>query len=143
MTVDELKDYLNSIRKHDAEIDRMNNMVRSLESEASYITARYGGEAVKHSRNVHATEDIIVRKIDLEHEMNAAIDSLVDMKRDVRGLFNQLSRPEYAQIMTLHYLDYLSWGKIAKVTGYAPSTIKYWHVEALKEIVKFPIFVHT
>lgn len=137
MTTDELKKYLSSIQKKDAEIDRMNNHVRSLEVEATHITARYGGETVKHSRNNHAMEDILVRKIDLEREMDNAIDELVDMKRRVRTMFDRLSRPEYVRIMTLHYLDYLSWSKIADVTGYASSSTKRWHAEALEEIVKF------
>ena len=136
MRIEELKEYLWSIRKRDAEIDRMNNMARSLEAEAMHITARYGSEAVQHSRNNHAMEDVLARKVDLEHKMDAAIDELVDMRRNVREMFDRLSRPEYVRIMTMHYLDYLSWSRIAEVTGYSVSSTKHWHAEALEEIVK-------
>lgn len=135
MTVEELKNYLSSIYELDHEIDRMHNQVCALESEAAYISARYGGEAVKHTRNVHATEDIIVRKIDLEQRMNEATDRLVDMRANALLSFTHLSHPEYTTVMKQRYLDYLPWEKIAENNYCSISTAKRWHVLALEEMV--------
>ena len=139
MTVDGWKEYLDSIHRLDREIDRMLNQVCALESEATYITARYGGETVTHSRNVHATEDIIVRKIDLEHQMNDATDKLIEMRKYVLLIFTQLSKPEYTTAMKQRYLDYFTWEQIAEKNYCSVSTAKRWCALALDEMAAFKV----
>ena len=56
----------------------------SLNSLAVKATTTYGNEPVSGTRDIHKREDIICKIVDLQNEINAEIDRLVDMKREIK-----------------------------------------------------------
>ena len=72
--------------------------------------------------------------MDLEREINADIDRLVDLKAEARKAINAVSDPVQQLILELRYLCYKPWLEIAETIGYSEATVYRLHGEALKNI---------
>ena len=80
------KEYLNQAKTLDQRINVKLDRVSRLRAMTQKITASLDGEQVSHTRNVTSLEDAIVRLMEEEESLNAAIDRLVDLKREVNGV---------------------------------------------------------
>ena len=49
-------------------------------------------------------EDVIVKIVDMENEVNADIDKLVDLKQEIMRTINAVENPEYHTLLELRYL---------------------------------------
>ena len=67
-------------------------------------------------------------------EINAEIDELVDLKRDIRELIAQIRKPEYRTLLELRYLGFRTWDAIAEEMGFEPRTIYRFHSNALRVV---------
>ena len=72
--------------------------------------------------------------MDLEREINADIDRLVDLKAEARKAINAVTDPDQQLILELRYLCYKPWLEIAETIGYSEPTVYRLHGEALKNI---------
>ena len=79
-------------------------------------------------------EDIIVKMVDLENEINADIDSLVDLKAEMVSVIKNVRNPELQTLLELRYLCFKTWEQIAVELGYSIESIYRLHREALKNI---------
>ena len=84
------KEYLNQAKTLDQRINVKLDRVSRLRSMTQKITASLDGEVVSHTRNVTSMEDMIIRLMEEEESLNAAIDRLVDLKREVSGVLEQI-----------------------------------------------------
>ena len=91
-------------------------------------------DVVSRTRNVHAMEDVIAKIVDMKAEVNAEIDRLVDLKRDIRELIAQIRKPEYRTLLELRYLGFRTWDAIAEEMGFEPRTIYRFHSNALRVV---------
>ena len=73
------KEYLNQAKTLDQRINVKLDRVSRLRSMTQKITASYDGEQVSHTRNVTSLQDTIIRLMEEEEFLNAAIDRLVDL----------------------------------------------------------------
>ena len=89
------------------------------------------------SRNVHKLEDTVVKIIELEAEIDADIDQLVDLKADITRKIKKLTCPEHQLVLELRYLCFRSWEEIAMEMSYDVRHVFRIHREALKEIRAF------
>jgi hypothetical protein len=64
-------------------------------------------------------EDIIVKIVDLENEINQDIDELVDLKREIVTIIKKIENPVYQTLLELRYLGFKSWEQIAVEMGYS------------------------
>ena len=64
-------------------------------------------------------EDIIVKIIEMENEINRDIDNLVDLKREMVSVIKAVTDPEYQTILELRYLCFKSWEQIAVDMNYS------------------------
>ena len=87
--------------------------VMSLRDLATKATFTLSDVAPSGTRNVHRMEDIIVKIVDLENEINRDIDNLVDLKREMVLVIKAVTDPEYQTILELRYLCFKSWEQIA------------------------------
>lgn len=88
-------EYLQRIRK-------LNTMIRNKEAErlqwkqiATGMGSFSTGDRVQSSGNPHKTADAIAAYVDIEREINEAIDKLIDTKREVIAVIEQLPVDEY------------------------------------------------
>ena len=130
------KDYLNQAYRLDQRISSKLEQVSALRSLTQKVTASYEGEVISHTRNVTSLEDTIIRLMEAESELNAAIDTLVDLKRDVYATIQKVEKPEYQFLLEMRYLCFKSWVEIADQMHLEEHYVFRVHGQALKEVEK-------
>ena len=110
----------------------------SLRDLATKATSTLSDVAPSGTRNVHRMEDIIVKIVDLENEINCDIDNLVDLKREMVTVIKSVADPELQTLLELRHLCYKSWTQIAVEMEYSIQHIFRLYEKALKEISRSP-----
>lgn len=129
------KEYLSQAYRLDQRIDAKIEQVMSLRNLAAKATSTLSDAAPSGTQNVHRMEDIIIKIIDFENEINADIDRLVDLKREIMRGIKALPNLEYQTLLELRYLCFKSWEQIAIEMNYSIQHIYRMREKAFKEIV--------
>lgn len=90
-----VKEYLSQAYRIDQRINSKLEQVASLRALATKATSTLSDTPPSGSRNVQSMENVIVKIIDLENEINEDIDTLVDLKREIVGVIKRIDNPEY------------------------------------------------
>lgn len=125
------KEYLSQAYRIDQRINSKIEQVSSLHTLATKATSTLSDAPPSGSRNYHRMEDIIAKIIDLEADINADIDNLVDLKRKIVELIKSVSDPEYQTILELRYLCFKTWEQIAVNMCYSIHHLYKMHNAAL------------
>ena len=128
------KEYLSQAYRLDQRIDAKIEQVASLRNLAAKATSTLSDVAPSGTRNVHRMEDIIIKIIDLENEINADIDILVDLKREIMAAIRSIHDPDYCTVLELRYLCFKPWEQIAVEMGYSIDNVYKLHRMALKTL---------
>ena len=129
------KEYLGQAYRLDQRINSKLEQVMSLRTLATKATSTLSDTPPSGTRNVHRMEDIIVKIIEMENEINRDIDNLVDLKREMVSVIKAVTDPEYQTILELRYLCFKSWEQIAVEMEYSIQHIFRLHDKSIKEIV--------
>ena len=127
------KEFLRQIKKLDRLIENKLIEIQQWKDIANNTTANLTGERVQSSSNPHKIADAIGRYIDLEREINQDIDKLVDTKKDVIGVIEQLNATEY-DIMHKIYVQYLTFDEVAYACKHSKSWATTIHGRALAHV---------
>lgn len=95
MTMNRAATYLRQLRKLDLLVQNKLIEKRQWYEIATGVSPNMSGDRVQSSGSQQKMADAINRYIDLELEIDAAIDALVDKKREVIAVIEQLSATEY------------------------------------------------
>ena len=125
------KEYLGQAYRLDQRINSKLEQVLSLRDLTTKATATMSDMPGGGSRNVYRMQDIIGKIIDLENEINADIDQLVDLKRDIVAIIKSVENPEYQTLLELRYLCFKTWEQIAVDMGYELRYLHKLHHRAL------------
>ena len=128
------KEYLSQAYRIDQRINSKIEQVSSLHDLATKATSTLSDMPGSATRNVHRMEDVIVKIIDLENEINTEIDRLVDVKREITRLITEIPNPEEQTLLELRYLCFKSWEQIAVDMGYSVENTYRLHRKALRNI---------
>ena len=129
------KEYLSQAYRIDQQIQSKVEQVSSLKYLAAKATAVISDMPGSASRNTHRMEDTITKIVDLEDEIDAGIDALVDLKRDIIQVINQVGSSEYRLLLEKRYLRCEPWEEIAVAMQYSLRYIHKLHGEALKALL--------
>lgn len=127
------KEFLQQIRKMDKLIENKLAEVQQWKDIATNTSPNMTGERVQSSGNPHKMSDAIGRYIDLEREINQDIAKLVDAKKDVISVIEQLNATEYDVIHKI-YVQYLTFDEVAYACKHSRSWATTIHGMALKHI---------
>lgn len=127
------KEYLSQAYRIDQRINSKLEQVASLRVLATKATSTISDNLPSGSQNVQAMEDIIVKIIDLENEINKDISTLVDLKREIVGVIKRISNPEYQTLLELRYLCFYSWEKVAVEMEYDLRYVHKLHKKAMEQ----------
>jgi DNA-directed RNA polymerase specialized sigma subunit len=127
------KDFLRQIKKLDRLIENKLIEIQRWKDIANNTTATLSGERVQSSGNPQKIADAICRYIDLEREINQDIDKLVDAKKDVIGVIEQLNATEYDIIHKI-YVQHLTLEDVADAYDRTYSWATTIHGRALKHV---------
>ena len=128
------KEYLSQAMYIDQRINSKLEQVTRLRENVTNCTAMLSDMPRPDSPNKQRMEETICKIVDLEQEINADIDRLVDLKAEARKAINAVSDPVQQLILELRYLCYKPWLEIAETIGYSEATVYRLHGEALKNI---------
>ena len=127
------KEYLSQAYRIDQRINSKLEQVASLRALATKATSTISDNLPSGSQNVQAMEDIIVKIIDLENEINKDIGTLVDLRREIVGVIKRISNPEYQTLLELRYLCFYSWEKVAVEMEYDLRYVHKLHKKAMEQ----------
>lgn len=133
----EIKTYLSKAYRINHRINSKLEQISSLHDLATKATSTISDMPGSATRNIHRMEDIIVKIMTLEEEINKDIDELVDLKTDITHLIKQLDNHEYQIILEERYLCFKKFENISVDMGYSIQHIFRLHDQALKELSKF------
>ena len=128
------KEYLNQAYWLDRRIDSKLEQLSALKDMATKTTSIISDDVVSHTRNVHSTQDIIAKIIDMQAEINTDIDRLVDLKRDIMQVVKAVDNPELQTLLELRYLCFKDWPDIACEMHCSESNIYKVHSRALQAV---------
>jgi hypothetical protein len=130
------KEYLSKAYKLDYRIDCKLRQSEELRDLATRATASIHAERVSGTKQRSPMENAIVKLVDLEHEINADIDRLVDLKREIIDLIAKVENMDYQVLLENRYLNFMTWEAIAESMGFTVRNIYFMHGKALKEVDK-------
>ena len=128
------KEYLNQAYWLDRRIDSKLEQLSALKDMATKTTSAMTDDVVSHTRNVHSMQDVIAKIIDMQAEINADIDRLVDLKSEIMHVIKAVRNPEHQTLLELRYLCFKSWEYVAEQMGYNVRHIYRLHDEAVEQI---------
>lgn len=130
------RDYMEQARYLDNQIDAKIRQLDRLNDLATKATASITGMPKAPVCEGSALESTVVKIIDLQNEINADIDRLVDLKREVMDVIGQLEDPKERLVLEKRYLCYESWEQIAADMHYSVQNAFKIHDAALEKIEK-------
>ena len=128
------KEFLKQARHIDQRINSKLEQVQSLRELATKATATLSDMPRSATPNIHRMEDVICKMMELESEINADIDELIDTKHEVMAVIKMVERPEYQSLLELKYLCMKTWEEVAAELGYVYRQITRMHGYALEQV---------
>lgn len=107
------KEYLSRAYRIDQRINTKLMRISELRALAQKCTVAYGGERVAHTRNVASLEDSVMKIMEAEKELDVQIDLLVDTKKEIEGVIEQVPDADCRLLLEMRYLAMESWTEIA------------------------------
>lgn len=132
------KEYLSQAYRIDQRINAKLEQVMALRNLATKATGTLSDMPRSDTPNVCRMEDIILKIIDSENEINAEIDKLVDLKREMRVVIGAVGQPEFQTLLELRYLCFKTWEQIAVAMAYSIQHTYRMHEQALRAVMVPP-----
>ena len=131
----EARFYLEQAYRIDQRINCKIEQVSSLHNLATKANSTLTDMPGSPNRNIHRMEDIIVKIVDLENEINQDIDMLVDLKSEIMQVIKKVDDLELQTLLEQRYLNFRTWEQIAVDMGYNVRHLYRMHDKALKAVI--------
>jgi DNA-directed RNA polymerase specialized sigma subunit len=125
-----LKRYINL----DREIDRKLEEVARLRSKLTRVTEVYSTEPRGGGTIYGKTEEILVKIVDLEHEIDADVDRLVAIRDGIKTIIEAVEDDRERLLLQYRYLDGKTFEWIAAEMHYSWRQIHRLHSQALTNL---------
>lgn len=126
-----VKEYLGQCRTLEAEIKVKLEQVERLRALVTRTSPGWNSGGFNPTPYDKVGE-ITAKIIDLEHEINREIDRLIDLQAEIIGHIALIPNAKVRLVIDLHYINGLSFGKIAEREACDIRTIFRWHEKGLK-----------
>lgn len=130
----EMRSFLEQAYRIDQRINCKIEQVSALRSLAAKATSTITDMPGSPNRNVHRMEDIVLKIVDLEAEINADIDELVDLKAEIMKLIKKVESIDGRLVLEKRYLCFEKWEQIAVEMGFSTRQVYRVHDKALEEM---------
>ncbi len=127
-------EYLSQARYLDMQINSKIEQLSALNDLATKCTTTISDMPRNPNHGKSSMEDTIVKIIALKEDINLDIDTLVDLKREIRESLKKLDNVEYQTLLENRYLSFMSWEKIAVGMNYSIQQIYRIRSRALKTL---------
>lgn len=126
------KEYLSQAFRLDQRINSKLEQVSKLRDLSMKASGLRLAERISGTKEHSLMETALVKMIDLEAEINADIDRLVDLKREILAIINSVHPAEYQLVLEMRYLNFMTWEEIADRMSYSWRNVHYVHGKALR-----------
>lgn len=130
------KEYLKQVKLYDMlinnkldEMDRLNDIVTKVTTSLSF-------DPVHGSGNQDKLGNAVAKIVDLQAEVNRAIDAYVDKKREICMVIDQITDADQLRVLYKRYFDDLTWEQIACDMHMSYRNVCYIHGKALQAVGK-------
>lgn len=130
----EAKEYLQQVKMCDVHINNRLEELAKLKALATKITSNWSSEPGGGSGNQDKLGDAVAKIIDLQQEINEAVDAFVDKKNEVREVLEQIKNPDQLDLLYKVYFQYQTLEQAACDMGYTYRNVCYIHGKALQEV---------
>lgn len=127
------KQYLEQVKKLDLLVENKLAEKAHWQSIATNTVANVSGERVQSSVSKQKMADAVCRYVDMESEIDRAIDSYVDKKREIIAVIEQLPPTEY-DLLHKVYVQYKYLQDVATERGKSYGWAATLHGIALKHV---------
>lgn len=128
------KEYLSQAYHIDRRINSKLEQVQSLRDLAEKASATLCEVPNNGTRNFHRMEDVICKMIDLENEINADLNALIDLKREIVTIIKCVEAPDLQTLLELRYLCFNTWEEISVALHLDIRWVHRLHNKGLNEI---------
>ena len=128
------KEYLSQAFRLDQRINSKLEQVSKLRNLSMKASGLRLAERISGTKEHSLMESALVKMIDLEYEINADIDRLVDLKREMATLIERVNDPSQRLLLEMRYLCGNTWEDIAQKMGYDLRWVYRLHGKALQEV---------
>lgn len=127
------KDYLRQLKMLDRLIENKLAEKEQWKAMATSTTQQLTADRVQTSGNPQKMADAVCKIIEIEAEIDACIDNLVDTKRDVIKTLERLNPTEY-DLLHKVYVQFFTFDDVAVKKGKSYSWVTTVHGRALKNV---------
>lgn len=127
--------FLDKVRKIDTIIKNKLIECEQWRALAMVVTANYEGERVQSSGNPQKMSDAIAKCVDMQKEIDALIEQLVQAKKEVLEVIEQLDPDEY-DVLHMRYIQNMTNNDVAESKGYGASWGSTMHTRACASVQK-------
>lgn len=127
------KDYLRQLQKLDKLIENKLAEKEQWKAMATSTTQQMSADRVQTSGNPQKMADAVCKIIEIEGEIDAFVDRLIDTKRDVISTLERLNPAEY-DLLHKVYVQYFTFDDVAIKNNKSYSWVTTVHGRALKNV---------
>ena len=127
------KEYLRQAKHLDTKINTKLEHISSLHDLATKATSTLSDMPGSPTRNTHRMEDIIIKILMLENEINSDIDQLVDLKNNILKAVSEIEDEDCRLVIEKRYLNNEPWDEIAMDMNCSIDNVFKIHGRALKK----------
>ena len=128
------KTYLKQVKRLDVCIENKLDELEHLKAMVTKITSTLKGDVVSGGGNQDKLGDAVSRIVDLENEINQAIDDYVDKKREISAVIEKVQDPDQMRVLYKRYFDGMTWEQIACDIHMTYRNVCYIHGRALQAV---------
>lgn len=128
------KEYLMQYKALDTRINAKLRQVEELRAKAQSAGGSGGGSGSHGSLPYDRVGELTAKIISLENEINAEIDRLVDLQRDIRRRIADIPDAQLQTVLELHYINCFTLEQTAVAMSYSYPHICRLHGRALAQI---------
>lgn len=132
--MNDVQKYLMQVKLYDTHINNKLDELDRLKDIATKVTTSLSLAPGRGSGNQDKLGDAIAKIIDLQVEVNQAIDAYVDKKREVSSVIEKVKDPDQLAVLHKRYIQYKHWEQIACEMGYTYRNVCYIHGRALQAV---------
>lgn len=129
-----IKAYLEKARNINIQIDSKLEQVSALRQLAIKASSTLSPVPPSGTPDPHRLEETIAKMMDMENEVDEAIDHLVELKADIMKAISRVPDARERVVLELRYLAFKDWASIADTVGLHIRQVYRLHDEALKRI---------
>ena len=128
------KEYLGRAYRIEQRINCKLEQIKSLHELSEKATSTLSDMPHSPNRNIHSMENVVIKLMDMESEINTEIQELIKIKEEIATAIKGVDDKECKTLLELRYISQKSWEDIASIMCYSVSHLYLLHRKALKKI---------